>query len=76
MKAGSYADVRASAHWPVLGTRHEAGGLAITRYDGDALLIHHWETGQAVLLETMPELEAAWAALTRAIQQRRQARSR
>lgn len=74
MKMGSYDEVRAAAPWSPRGTRHLPGGLAVTRYDTDALLIHHWETGQAVLLESLPELETVWTATTQALQERRQRR--
>ena len=58
MKTGSYDEVRAAVRWSARGTRHLPGGLAVTRYDADALLIHHWDSGQAVLLESLPELES------------------
>ena len=75
MKTGSYDKVRAAAPWSARGTRHLPGGLAVTRYDTDALLIHHWETGQAVLLESLPELGTVWTATTQALQERRQRRA-
>ncbi|MAG37215.1 MAG: hypothetical protein CL878_13355 [Dehalococcoidia bacterium] len=75
MKTGTYDEVQAAVRWPVRGTRHLPGGLAVTRYDGDALLIHHWESGQAVLLESRPELETIWAAVAQSLQERRQGRS-
>ncbi len=74
MKTGSYDEVRTVAPWSPRGTRHLPGGFAVTRYDADALLIHHWESGQAVLLESLTELETVWTATTQVLQERRQRR--